>query len=447
MINKGLEVNAVERSETAFTSKKKIVILLIKNPKGAFTLMELTDKMIEQFKADLKGAKTYEDLMGKDGAIKKLIAKSLEQMLESELTEQLGYEKYSPEGKNTGNSRNGKTDKTLKNDNGEIEITVPRDRNGEFDPIIVKKYERTIGPIEDKIISMYAKGMTVRDIQSHIQELYGLDVSATLISNITDKIVHIATEWQNRPLEAMYPIVFFDAIHYKVRDESKKVTSKAAYTCLGVEVSGRKDLLGLWVGEAEGANFWLSVLTELKNRGIQDILVACIDGLKGFPEAINTVFPKTEIQLCVIHQIRNTLKYIASKDQKEFMKQLKPVYSAPTEESALENLKMLEENWSKKYSLALKSWKQNWNNLATSFKYPEEIRTVIYTTNAVEAVHRQFRKVTKTRSLFPNDDALKKMLYLAYRDLSKKWTMPIRNWSIVISNFSIMFEQRLAPFL
>ena len=385
MINKGLEVNAVERSETAFTSKKKIVILLIKNPKGAFTLMELTDKMIEQFKADLKGAKTYEDLMGKDGAIKKLIAKSLEQMLESELTEQLGYEKYSPEGKNTGNSRNGKTHKTLKNDNGEIEITVPRDRNGEFDPIIVKKYERTIGPIEDKIISMYAKGMTVRDIQSHIQELYGLDVSATLISNITDKIVHIATEWQNRPLEAMYPIVFFDAIHYKVRDESKKVTSKAAYTCLGVEVSGRKDLLGLWVGEAEGANFWLSVLTELKNRGIQDILVACIDGLKGFPEAINTVFPKTEIQLCVIHQIRNTLKYIASKDQKEFMKQLKPVYSAPTEESALENLKMLEENWSKKYSLALKSWKQNWNNLATFFKYPEEIRTVIYTTNAVEA--------------------------------------------------------------
>jgi transposase-like protein len=409
--------------------------------------MELTDKMIEQLKADLKGAKTYEDLMGKDGAIKKLISKSLEQMLESELTEQLGYEKYSPEGKNTGNSRNGKTHKTLKNDNGEIEITVPRDRNGEFDPVIVKKYERTIGPIEDKIISMYAKGMTVRDIQSHIQELYGLDVSATLISNITDKIVHIATEWQNRPLESMYPIVFFDAIHYKVKDESKKVTSKAAYTCLGVEVSGRKDLLGLWVGEAEGANFWLSVLTELKNRGVQDILVACIDGLKGFPDAINTVFPNTEIQLCIIHQIRNTLKYIATKDQKEFMKQLKPVYSAPTEEAALENLKTLEENWSKKYSLALKSWKQNWNNLATFFKYPEEIRTVIYTTNAVESVHRQFRKVTKTRSLFPNDDALKKMLYLAYRDLSKKWTMPIRNWSIVISNFSIIFEERLAPFL
>jgi len=409
--------------------------------------MELTEKMIEQLKADLSKAKTYEDLMGKDGAIKKLISKTLEQMLESELTDQLGYERYSPAGKNNGNSRNGKTHKTLKNDNGEIEITVPRDRNGEFDPIIVKKYERTIGPIEDKIISMYAKGMTTRDIQSHIQELYGLDVSATLVSNITDKIVEVAIEWQNRPLEGIYPIVFFDAIHYKVKDESKKVISKAAYTCLGVELSGRKDLLGLWVGEAEGANFWLSVLTELKNRGVKDILIACIDGLRGFPEAITAVFPKTEIQLCVIHQIRNTLKYIASKDQKEFMKQLKGVYSAPTEEAALENLKELEEKWSKKYTLALKSWRTNWTNLSTFFKYPGEIRTVIYTTNAVETVHRQFRKVTKARSLFPNDDALKKMLYLAYRDLSKKWTMPIRNWAIVLSNFSINFQERLEPFL
>jgi putative transposase len=409
--------------------------------------MKLTEEMIEQLKADLSKAKNYEDLMGKDGAIKKLLAQSLEQMLESELTEHLGYEKHSPTGRNTGNSRNGKTYKTLKNDNGEIEITVPRDRNGEFDPIIVKKYERTIGPIEDKIISMYAKGMTTRDIQSHIQEMYGLDVSATLVSNITDKIVHIATEWQNRPLEGIYPIVFFDAIHYKVRDDSKKVVSKAAYTCLGIELSGRKDLLGLWVGEAEGANFWLSVLTELKNRGVKEILIACIDGLKGFPDAIQTAFPKTEIQLCVIHQIRNTLKYIASKDHKEFMKQLKTVYTAPTEEAAQENLNLLEENWSKKYSLALKSWRGNWNNLATFFKYPDEIRKIIYTTNAVESVHRQFRKVTKARSLFPNDDALKKMLYLAYRDLSKKWTMPIRNWSIVLSNFSIIFEERLEPFL
>ena len=410
--------------------------------------MDLTEQMIEQLKADLKTAKTYEDLMGKDGAIKKLISSSLEQMLEAELTEHLGYERYSPNGKNSGNSRNGKTHKTLKNDNGQIELTVPRDRESTFDPIIVKKYERTIGPIEEKIISMYAKGMTTRDIQTHLTELYGLDVSPTLISNITDKIVHLATEWQNRPLETLYPIVFFDAIHYKVKDEiSRRIVSKAAYTCLAVTLEGKKDLLGLWIGEAEGANFWLGVLTELRNRGVQDILIACIDGLKGFPDAIETIFPKTEIQLCVIHQIRNTLKYIASKDQRAFMQQLKTIYTAPTEEAALEKLTLLEETWGKKYPLALKSWKQNWPNLSTFFKYPQEIRTMIYTTNAVESVHRQFRKVTKARTLFPHDDALKKMLFLAYRDLSKKWVNPIPNWAFVISQFSIIFDDRIGAFL
>lgn len=410
--------------------------------------MDLTEQMIEQLKADLKTAKTYDDLMGKDGAIKKLITSSLEHMLEAELTEHLGYERYSPNGKNSGNSRNGKTHKTLKNDNGQIELTVPRDRESTFDPIIVKKYERTIGPIEEKIISMYAKGMTTRDIQIHLTELYGLDVSPTLISNITDKIVHLATEWQNRPLETLYPIVFFDAIHYKVKDEiSRRIVSKAAYTCLAVTLEGKKDLLGLWIGEAEGANFWLGVLTELRNRGVQDILIACIDGLKGFPDAIETIFPKTEIQLCVIHQIRNTLKYIASKDQRAFMQQLKTIYTAATEEAALEKLTLLEETWGKKYALALKSWKQNWPNLSTFFKYPQEIRTMIYTTNAVESVHRQFRKVTKARSLFPHDDALKKMLFLAYRDLSKKWANPTPNWAFVISQFSIMFDDRIGAFL
>lgn len=405
--------------------------------------MELTEEMIEQLKADLKKARTYQDLMGNDGAIKKLIKTSLEGMLDAELTEHLGYEKYSPQGRNSGNSRNGKTPKTLKNDNGEIDISVPRDRNSTFDPIIVKKYERTIGPIEDKIISMYAKGMTTRDIQSHIQELYGLDISATLISQITDKIVDLAKQWHNRPLESIYPIVFFDAIHYKVQSEGK-VTNKAAYTCLALDITGRKDLLGIWVNEAEGANFWLNVLTELKNRGVQDILISCIDGLKGFPEAINTVFPKTEIQLCVIHLIRNTLKYIASKDQKAFMKELREVYSAPTEEAALLALDKLEETWSKKYSLSLKIWRTNWVYASTFFKYPYEIRKIIYTTNAVEAVHRQFRKVTKSKSIFPNDDALKKMLFLAYRDLSKKWTvMPVQNWSIALSHLSIIFAERL----
>jgi len=423
-------------------------LLHLTNIRKEFCTMDLTEQMIEQLKADLKIAKTYDDLMGKDGAIKKLISSSLEQMLEAELTEHLGYERYSPNGKNSGNSRNGKTHKTLKNDNGQIELTVPRDRESTFDPIIVKKYERTIGPIEEKIISMYAKGMTTRDIQTHLTELYGLDVSPTLISNITDKIVHLATEWQNRPLETLYPIVFFDAIHYKVKDEiSRRIVSKAAYTCLAVTLEGKKDLLGLWIGEAEGANFWLGVLTELRNRGVQDILIACIDGLKGFPDAIETIFPKTEIQLCVIHQIRNTLKYIASKDQRAFMQQLKTIYTAPTEEAALEKLTFLEETWGKKYALALKSWKQNWPNLSTFFKYPQEIRTMIYTTNAVESVHRQFRKVTKARTLFPHDDALKKMLFLAYRDLSKKWANPTPNWAFVISQFSIIFDDRIGAFL
>lgn len=408
--------------------------------------MKLTPEMIEQLQSDLSEAKTYEDLMGKDGAIKKLMAKALEGMLDAELTEQLGYEKHSSIGKNTGNSRNGKTKKTLKNDNGEIELSVPRDRNGEFDPLVVKKYDRTLGPIEDKIISMYAKGMTTRDIQSHIEEIYGLQVSPTLVSNITEKIVSIATQWQTRPLEAVYPIVFFDAIHYKVRDEGK-VVSKAAYTCLGIDVNGQKDLLGLWIGESEGANFWLSVITELRNRGVEDIFIACIDGLKGFPEAISSIYPSTEIQLCIIHVLRNTLRYVATKNQKEVARDLKAVYSAPTEEAGLAELEKVEEKWIKKYPLPLKSWRQNWNNIATFFKYPEEIRKMIYTTNAVEALHRQFRKVTKSKSLFPNDDALKKMLYLAYRDLSKKWTMPVRNWAFIISHFSIIFEDRFTNYL
>ncbi len=404
--------------------------------------MELTDEMIEQLRADLKKAKTYGDLMGENGAIKKIIKASLEGMLEAELTEHLGYEKYSPTGKNNGNSRNGKTSKTLRNDNGEIELTVPRDRNCSFDPLVVKKYERTLGPIEDKIISMYAKGMTVRDIQAHIHEIYGMDISPTLVSNITDKIIDLAKEWHNRPLEKIYPIVYFDAIHYKVTDNGK-VINKAAYTCLSLDLEGKKDLLGLWVSEAEGANFWLTVLTELRNRGVQDVLIACVDGLKGFPEAINTVFPKTEIQLCIIHLIRNTLKYIASKDQKLFMQNLKTVYTAPTEEAALLALDKLEETWNKKYSLALKTWRNNWKETSTFFKYPDEIRRMIYTTNSVEALHRQFRKVTKSKSIFPNDDALKKMLYLAYRDLSKKWTMPVQNWAIVLSHLSLIFEERL----
>ncbi len=410
--------------------------------------MENLDELFEQFKKDLSKAKTYKDLMGKDGAIKKLMKASIESMLEAEMTEHLGYEKNDPVGNNSGNNRNGTYPKKVETDNGAIPIEVPRDRNSEFEPIVVKKGESRLGELEDKIISMYAKGMTTRDIQAHIEEIYGANISPALVSHITDKIQVLAVEWQNRPLEPVYPIVFFDAIHYKVRDEgTKKVASKAAYTCLGLNIDGHKDLLGLWVGEAEGATFWLSVMTELKNRGVKEICIACVDGLKGFPETINTVFPRAEVQLCIVHQIRNSMKYVATKDQKAFARDLKTVYSAPTEEAALLNLQTIEDTWGKKYILALKSWRNNWNQLSVFLKYPEEIRTMIYTTNAVEALHRQFRKVTKAKTLFPNDDALKKMLYLAYRDIAKKWNMPVRNWSIVIGHFSVMFADELQQYL
>jgi len=410
--------------------------------------MENLDELFEQFKKDFANAKTYQDLMGKDGAIKKLMKASIESMLDAEMTEHLGYPKNSPLGNKSGNSRNGKYPKNVLSDNGPIPLEVPRDRNGEFEPIVVKKGESRLGELEDKIISMYAKGMTTRDIQTHVEEIYGANISPTLVSHITDKIQGLAVEWQNRPLETVYPIVFFDAIHYKVRDENtKKTASKAAYTCLGINLEGKKDLLGLWVGEAEGATFWLSVMTELTNRGVKEICIACVDGLKGFPDTINTVFKDAEVQLCIVHQIRNSMKYVATKDQKEIARDLKTIYSAPTEELALHNLGIVDEKWGKKYLLAMKSWRTNWDHLAVFFKYPQEIRTMIYTTNAVEALHRQFRKVTKAKSLFPSDDALKKMLYLAYRDIAKKWTMPVRNWSIVLGHFSVIFEKQLASHL
>jgi len=408
--------------------------------------MKLTPEIIKQLEKDLSKAKSYEDLMGKDGAIKKLLKSSLENILESELTDHLGYERHSIEGNNNGNNRNGKTYKTIKTDQGQIDIKIPRDRNSSFDPVVVKKYEKTLGPIEDKIISMYAKGMTTRDIQSHVEEIYGLEVSPTTVSNITNSIVVHAKQWQSRPLSRIYPIVFFDAIHYKVRQDGK-VLSKAAYTCLAIDLVGHKDMLGIWVGEAEGANFWLGILTELRNRGVDDILISAVDGLKGFPEAIESVFPGCEVQQCIIHQIRNTIRYVASKNQKEFMKDLKLVYTSPTEEAALIQLEKLDEKWGKKYPYPIKSWRNNWTNLAVFFKYPEEIRRMIYTTNVVENLHRQFRKVTKNRALFPNDDSLTKMLYLAYRDISKKWTMPVRNWAFIFSQLSIKFEERLKPFL
>lgn len=391
---------------------------------------------------ELERCKTIEDLMGRNGVVKRMVKEMTEKLLEAEMKGHLGYEKHEPSGRNSGNSRNGTSEKTVRSDFGSIPLDIPRDRNGDFVPQLVKKGQTDISSFDEKIISMYGKGMTTRDIQSHITDLYGIEISPTTISNITDKVMSAASDWQSRPLASLYPIVYFDAIHYKIKDNGK-VLSKAAYTALGIDVFGKKDILGIWIGEAEGAHFWLSVVNELKNRGVDDILIACVDGLKGFPEAITTVYPKVEIQLCIIHMIRNSLKFIGSKNQKAFMEQLKTVYKAPSEKAALDALDELELTWGDRYPIVIKSWRANWENLATFFKYPEAIRRIIYTTNAVEGLHRQFRKVTKNRSVFPNDDALQKMLYLASGDIMKKWTMSVPNWSLAISQLSIRFEGRL----
>ena len=408
--------------------------------------MKLSKSQIEQLQEDLSNVKTIDDLMGENGAIKKLFKNTVEQIFEVEMDEHLGYQKHSPTGNNTGNSRNGYSSKGLISSQGEIDIFIPRDRDSSFEPIVIPKYKRIIGDLEDIILSMYAKGVTVRDIQNHIEDIYGFQISATSISNITDKIINLAREWQCRPLNELYTIVFLDAIHFKVKEEGKYI-NKAGYSCLGIDLQGYKDLLGIWIGEAESAKFWMNILNELRNRGVKDILICCVDGLSGFKEAISAVFPETMIQKCVIHQIRNSLKYLASKDKKEFIKELKLVYNSPTEENALYELDRLELKWEKKYPIVINSWRVNWPELSTFFQFPQEIRTIIYTTNAVEGLHRQFRKVTKSKSLFPNDEALTKMLFLAYKDISKKWRLPLKNWAFVISQFSIIFDKRLKPFI
>lgn len=393
-------------------------------------------------KTELKKCKTADDIIGKEGLLQRLVGGMLEQLLQNEMDEHLGYVKHSSEGDHSGNSRNGKTKKKLISNYGPIELEIPRDRNGDFEPIAVKKHQRNISSFDDKIISMYAKGMSVRDIQSHVQELYGADLSPALISNITDKVMELATEWQARPLQKNYSIIFFDAIHYKVK-ENGKVVSKASYTCLGIDLEGKKDVLGIWIGEAEGAKFWLKVCTELQNRGVKDVLIACVDGLKGLPDAIKMVFPEIEIQLCIIHMVRNSIKYVPYNCSKEFMIDLKAIYKSSTEELAYQNLEKLQKKWGAKYALAVKPWILHWDNLKTFFAFPEQIRSIIYTTNAVESLHSQLRKVTKSKSVFPTDESLVKMLFLAIRDISKKWTMPLQGWKTIISYLSIVYGDRL----
>lgn len=367
----------------------------------------------------------------------------IEEFYQGELEEELGYTKYDYRNKDSNNSRNGYSSKKLKSSAGEIEVNVPRDRNGEYEPQVIKKHQNTIGQdLEAKIISMYAKGMTTSDIESHIEEIYGYQVSDSSITRITDKILPLVKEWQTRPLETVYPIVFMDAIHYHVRSEGQ-IVKKAVYIAIGISSSGEKDVIGMWVGENESAKFWLSKLNELKSRGVEDILIACVDGLTGFANAIEAVYPQTQIQQCIIHQIRSSTQFVSYKDIKVLIADLKLVYKASTEENALLNLESFDEKWGKKYPKIAISWKNNWPRLSTYFKYPQEIRTLIYTTNTIEGYNRQLRKVTKNKSVFPTDDSLLKMLYLATQDITKKWTSRQRDWGQMISQFQIYFEGRI----
>ena len=375
--------------------------------------------------------------------MKEFIAEMVNGSIEGELDDELGYEKYDIVNKETEKSRNGYGGKTLKTSYGEVDIKVPRDRQGEYEPKLVGKHKKMLDEeIERKIISMYAKGMTTGDMEAHIQELYGLDISDSTISRITDKVLPIAKEWQSRVLESIYAVVYMDAIHYHVRQDGR-IIKKAVYIAIGINLDGIKDVLGLWVGENETSKFWLSVINEIKNRGVDDILIASVDGLSGFSEAINAVFPKTEIQRCVIHQIRNSTRYVSYKDVKTLMKDLKKVYTAPSEETAVSELKNFDKIWGKKYPKIAISWRKNWPELSTYFKYPDEVRKLIYTTNTIEGYNRQLRKVTKNKGVFPTDDSLFKMLYLATADITKKWTGRRRDWGQIYSQLSIFFEERI----
>lgn len=388
------------------------------------------------YQEELSKCKSMQDITGKDGLIQKIIRDAVEHVLGREL------ENYISKEKENGNnvSRNGTTNKNIKTAYGNIGISVPRTREPGFEPEIVKKRAVVEEGLESQVISMYAKGMTVRDITEHIQALYGIEMSAASISNITDKVSGEAKEWYSRTLDSFYPVVFLDAVHFKVREEGRIVT-KAAYAAPGINGDGYKDILGIWIGENEGAKFWLKVCNELKNRGVEDILIACIDGLRGFADAIHTVFPQTRIQLCIIHQIRNTIKYVSYKDQREFLADLKKVYGAESEEIALANLESMQDSW-KKYGAVLDSWIEKWDNLSTYFCYGYRIRRLIYTTNTIEGFNRQLRKVTKNKAVFPTDDSLRKTLYLCTRDIVKKWSMPYRDWGETYGQFVIEFGDR-----
>lgn len=378
--------------------------------------------------------------------LKEMFKDALQEMLEAELEVELGYVKGDRKNKNTDNRRNGTTKKTVSTRFGEIELDIPRDRNGKFEPVVVPKHTRDISGIEEQIISLYARGMSTRDIHDQVKDLYGIEVSADMVSKITDKIIPQINEWKNRPLEPVYPFIFLDAIHYKVREDGQ-IKNKAAYVVLGVTLDGFKDILGIWIGENESSKFWLGVLNDLKNRGVEDVLIFSVDGLTGLKEAIQAAYPNAEIQRCIIHQLRNSFKYVSYKDLREFANDFKEVYKAVNEEEGYQKLLDLEEKWGKKYPYAIKSWDMNWDVLSPFFKYPIEIRKIMYTTNIIEGLHRQFRKVTKTKSVFPTDLSLEKMLYLASQNVMKKWTQRYRNWDSILNQLMIFFEGRVEQYL
>ena len=383
-----------------------------------------------------------EDLLGENGILKQLTKAIVERALQAELAIHLGHDKHEAVVNDSGNTRNGSSAKTLKSDFGALPIDIPRDRDGSFEPQLVAKHQTRWTGFDDKILSLYARGMTVREIQSHLEEMYGAEVSPTLISSVTDAVMDEVKAWQARPLDALYPIVYLDCIHAKVRD-SGAVRVKAVYLALGVNLNGDKELLGLWVAQTEGAKFWLQVTTELKNRGVQDIFIACVDGLKGFPEAIEAVFPKTAVQLCIVHMVRYSLNFVSCKLRKAVAADLRTIYTAATIEEAEMRLMEFAAKWSVGYPAIVQSWQRNWARIVPFFDYPAEIRKVIYTTNAIESVNMSLRKVTKNRGSFPNDDALIKLYYLALRNISKKWTMPIQNWKAALNRFTIMFDERM----
>ena len=401
--------------------------------------MTIDNELIEDL---LKDYKKPEDLIGENGLLKQLTKRLLERAMAAELTEHVGYEKHDPGGNNSGNSRNGKSSKTLKGSFGRMPLEVPRDRNGTFEPQIIEKHQTRFTGFDENIISLYARGLTTREIQEHLEEIYHVEVSPALISNVTEEVIEEVRAWQNRQLETVYPIMYLDAIQFKIRD-SGHIKNKAVYLAIGINLEGFKEVLGLWIAQTEGAKFWLQVVTELKNRGVQDIFIACVDGLKGFPEAIETVFPQTTVQLCIVHLVRHSLSYVGWKQRKEVAADLRLVYTAATADAAEQKLVEFAAKWDEKFPMITRSWRTNWPRVIPFFAHPPEIRKIIYTTNAIESLNMSLRKVTKTRGSFPNDEAAAKLLYLALRNISKKWTQKVHDWQAALNRFAIIYEGRL----